>query len=940
MGLVIRKGILFLVCLSGVVSSSLWANDALIKELESLRGTLRPGDASRPTLTRRLADMYFDAAMAMDKDNILKGIVTPTKKLKKYRKKGISLYHEALTGGQRKHNKKMDKGLEIKIWFQLARLYFASGKKQKAVFHYKKLLADKNVPTNLAREASLQMAEHMEGVNRFEDSYKYYRRALELCSADICSYANYRLAWLFYRQQMYSEAVAEGRKSLWDAKGLIREYALKDFIVFLSNMPGDGSEQSAEVDKLANVLKHPSLLRDLAMGFFAVGNNRAGTSVLAEVNDRNPAIRYQMRLAEEYYGLRDWQKLRSLLDQMMNHTSKSLPSDKEIRAEIRKTLKRLIVQLDGEQHGRQQSKDLLQDSIFIYLSLYPKDLAMREKLIDGWLAVEDDVGRKIQQLAVWIEEENQRKNKKEQIRLRKIRLSLAQELKDQQMTIDEGLALSRLLANPQEARHHLYLVARIYYEQKEYEKAKDLFIKLAKQGNEATLAHRPDKWAVQSQHLLLDILNAQRQYSQILTQANAWLENSALRNDPALTKELATMQRIYEQAEFEWAVTQGEVLPALRIFEKNCFEKKFGKKACINAKVLAVKLGRQKSLVKLLKILGDEKSLASEYELMGNFSEAASLIEKKKPFQKSSIPAYLKVSLFYELDQDVENRNRILNKMISRLKREKKIDPKLEPLIYKTLVDAGFWGTNLWFLPWNENYRKKLIIGLEAEGKGNKHTRKLLTSSKVSMGPAWTEYILNSLVKLDQKQRRKKFHGKRSKKRFQQRLDSIGKLADLAKAFLPGADASTRVYIAHLLDRSYRHLVDEIEATPIPAIIEDKEQIAKIKANLKQMTSPFAKESDNYRKIKEEQLKQIPFKLQESIVSLLDASPKKFAEALKVKRLDRPSVETLNLMEIQSQLQVLQERPNNKNAIEAIHRYYVKNKRPRLAAYFEGRLGK
>ena len=937
----IRKSTLFFVCLSGIIVPnficSVQANDSLIAELESLRRILRPGDPGRSTLTRRLADMYFDTAISMDKDNILAGVVTPTKKLKTYRKKAISLYHEALTGDRGKY-KKAGREFKIKIWFQLARLYFASEKKQKAISYYKRLLEAKDVPINLAREASLQLAEQMEEINQFKDSYKYYRKALELCAGDVCSYASYRLAWLFYRQQMYAKAVEEGRKALWDAKGQIREYALKDFIVFLSNIQGDGTEQLAEVDKLANILKRSVLLRDLAMAFFAVGNNMAGVNVLALVNTRNPTIHYQMRLAEEYYGLRDWQRLRSLLDQMVDHTPKSLPAEKEKRSEIKKTFKRLIVQLDGEQHGRQQSKNLLQDSIFIYLNIYPQDLAMREKLVDGWLAVEDNVAKKARQLAIWIGEEIKRKNQKEQIRLRKIRISLAQELKDQQMTIEEGMALSGLLADPLKAQHHLYLVARIYYEQKDYEKAKALFVKLAKQGSEATLEKIPNKWAVQSQHLLLDILNTQKKYSQILSQANHWLDNSALRNDPTLTRELAIMRKIYNQAEFEWAVVQGDSLPALKIFEKNCFKKKFGKKACINAKVLAVKLKKQKSLVKLLKILGDEKSLASEYELMGRFSEAAGLIEKRGPLPESPIQTYLKVALLYELDQDVKNRDRILNKMISRLKRQKKMDPKLGPLIYETLVDAGFWGANLWFLPWNENYRKKLIVELEAEGRGNKHTRKLLTSSKVSMGPAWTEHILNSLVELDIQQRQKKFHGKRSKRRFQRRLESLGKLSDLAKAFLPGADAPTRVYIAHLLGNSYRDLADEIEGTPIPSIIEDKEQIAGIKANLQQMSSPFVKESENYRKIKEEQLKQTSSEQQKNVVALLDASPVKFAEALKAKRVVRPSVETLNLMEIQNQLQVLQKEPNNKNAIEAIHRYYIKNERPRLAAYFEGRL--
>ncbi|MCY4524057.1 MAG: hypothetical protein OXB84_04890, partial [Halobacteriovoraceae bacterium] len=133
---------------------------------------------------------------------------------------------------------------------------------------------------------------------------------------------------------------------------------------------------------------------------------------------------------------------------------------------------------------------------------------------------------------------------------------------------------------------------------------------------------------------------------------------------------------------------------------------------------------------------------------------------------------------------------------------------------------------------------------------------------------------------------------------------------------------------------------DEIESTPIPAIIDDEEQIKQIKANLKKIASPFVAESENYRKTKEEQLKQVPMEQQKKILGLLGGAPVEFSSALKVERKAKPSVEALNLMEIQNQLQILQDDPNNKNAIQTIHNYYVKNKRLRLAAYFKGRLKK
>ena len=917
----------------------LWGDDNLIRELESLRSTIKRQDKSRPVLTRRLADVYFDAAIVMDKDNILKGIVVPTPKLRKYRRKAISLYTEALNGDSGFHPSASGE-LKINIEYQLARLYFASGKKKKAVRFYKKILSNKDSPSNLLRESALQMAEYYEALGSFNKSHDYYRQALALCAGDVCSYTQYRLAWLLYRNEMYPKAVEEGRAALWGTQGVVKEYALKDFIVFLSNMPGDGQKELDEVDELAKKLKRPSLIRQLAEGFYAVGNQEAGANVLSIVNDRSPKLYFQMRLAESYYGMRRWGDLQTMLDQIRDSHSPAF-DNKEEKTEINKILKRLIVQLDGEQYGKKEkAKKPLQESIFIYLALYPLDLEMRKKLMDGWLSVEDDNSKKADQLAVWIEEEKKSKRTSEEIRLRKLRLSAAQEMKNLDMTIEEAEILSSVLPDKKEARHHFYLAARIYYKEKNYKKALDMFRQLARQGSDASEGERPDRWAVLSQNLVLDILNTQKRFKDILQQVDGWTKNPVLQNDPSLKKELTEMEKIYNQAEFAWAVSRKDSPEALAVFEKNCFSGKFEKKSCDNAKVLAIKLRRQKKLVKILEKLKDEKALAAEYELMGRFSESASLLEKRELKKNSPIPLYLRIALLYELDQNVKDRNRILKRLMTRLKKEKELDPALEGLVYNTLVDGGFWGSKLFFLPWNQNYRNKLVRELEAAGLGTKQTRKILISSKTSMGPAWTRFVLKRLLVLDKKQKKIRFYGRNSKRKLQKRLDAIAALAIEAKKFLPGADTSTRIYIANLLSESYGGLALEIESTPIPKVIEDQTQIARIRQNLRQMADPFIKEKSAYDKIKEEQLKLDVSVNQKRIVDNLGSSPEEFAALLKKKRNMKPGVETLNMVEIQNQLQILQEDPFNKDAITVIHQYYVKNDRPRLAAYFKGRLKK
>ena len=103
----------------------LYANMALIEEMEELRDSLPLKDKARPTMTLRLADLYFKEARNKEKDFLLKGQGSQ-RIIDKRRKRAIQLYKEALSG----HNGvfPLPKGeLKLKIHFQLARLYHRSG---------------------------------------------------------------------------------------------------------------------------------------------------------------------------------------------------------------------------------------------------------------------------------------------------------------------------------------------------------------------------------------------------------------------------------------------------------------------------------------------------------------------------------------------------------------------------------------------------------------------------------------------------------------------------------------------------------------------------------------------------------------------------------------------------------------------------------------------
>ena len=104
------------------------------------------------------------------------------------------------------------------------------------------------------------------------------------------------------------------------------------------------------------------------------------------------------------------------------------------------------------------------------------------------------------------------------------------------------------------------------------------------------------------------------------------------------------MNQIQNQARFEYAAGLGEKVKALDIFYGFCFKGIFEKKSCTNAKVLSEKLKDQTKFVSLLEKDKDTEALLVEYELMGEYSKTAAILERRLN-SKSTIEEFFKVSL-------------------------------------------------------------------------------------------------------------------------------------------------------------------------------------------------------------------------------------------------------------------------------------------------------
>ena len=233
-----------LICL--LLSSGLiMANDSkyLIKEMESLRDSLSIDDPKRMDLTLRLADLYFDVS-------IQEGKKEDFETLKKDRLKSLDLYKYSLNGSD---NTTAATGLNrIKIQFQLGRLLTRLDEGKAAEPYYISIIGNHEAPKKMVEQSAIALAEYYEEQVSYVSAKKFYDQAISLCTVkDSCNYANYRLAWLLYKDSKLDAAILTMEKSLWNEDDYVRENSLADLLLFMSNKDSDGQAELIKIKKIA-----------------------------------------------------------------------------------------------------------------------------------------------------------------------------------------------------------------------------------------------------------------------------------------------------------------------------------------------------------------------------------------------------------------------------------------------------------------------------------------------------------------------------------------------------------------------------------------------------------------------------------------------------------------------------------------------------------------
>lgn len=918
------KKVLLVAILALLSSQSVYADIYLIEEMESLKSSLDQKDPDRIELSLRLADLYFEVSIqeAADKD---------AAQMVEYREKAMKLYQDVLYGrdGLTKPSEKK----QVKVKYQLARVLGKLSKIREARNYYKEVFNNSFASKKIKRESAFALAEYSEELADFDMANNFYIHAISLCeSVDSCNYAHYKRAWLMYREVKLDEAISELKLSLWDSKGNARDKVINDLLLFFSNKKTDGTKELAYINDLIKKNGQSDLVRKLIESFYAAGNRVAGSTVLEYLNNKKSDVFYEIRLLEEFYGFSNWEKVETYLSRVEKRSITELPNKPEESKEAKAMIKRVIVQFDSEAQVNSEFNPFLKRAIDVYLTFYPND-EMRKKMQQGWLKAENDNLKKIDRLSRWITEDTRLNFNIEEIKkLRQTRLSLAQKEQKSQVVISEALAIANILGDKEESREFKYVAARELYKTEKFDLAKPIFISLASLQKRKMI----DKWSIQSQNLLLDIFNKSKDFKSIITHSNSWIDNSLVQESKIASKDLLEMKSIHTQASFELNASLGETQQALDGFYRYCFDKVYEEKSCSNAKILAVKLKDQEKLVSLLEKSNDEKALMSEYELMGRFSDAAKLQEKFNLTRSSNVTQYLRISLLYELSQDFRNRDRILNKLVKKLIREKKIDPKFESAIFLTLKDAGYFSnTKVLNIPWSLKNKLALANMLD-EKSSTRKTKKIITSQSSFAGPMWAKYTLDKIQKSFDKQSKISFYGRRSERLFKRRTRAIGRFSKLAKTYLEGANSETRIYILDMLKLAYQNLAIEIMSTPLPEGLTP-EILLEVQGNLAAMATPYSTVATDYENLQESEIAQLDKISQNSTRDILEGEILQYSSLIKKRSEEVSLVSMIDFTDFNKLTTKLNKKPTDLDVLVRMEEFYkVKNKR--IAAYFTGRI--
>lgn len=904
----------------------------LAKEMEPLLAKMDRHDPARLVMVLRLADVLFETAVEVNKSNQIDN--KTLSEVERNQKKAVELYELAMTG-LNGDVAKPDLGSQYRIEFQLARLYTDLGKLEIADQKWNKL-TKQNLDKRIQMESALRLSEKLElstNSATLQKAGELYDLALRTCNkASLCSYIEYRRGWVYYRLGQNNEALESIVRSLAKADRAMVDEVLKDTILFISHADWSAEKAIAFLEKATIDHKKPKMIEQLASAYFTSDKREHFYQVSLYLLKKDPHLDQYISLADFEYAqgrMTDMQKTLNGLESAVARNLAFTSPEKQIESE--KTFFRLIFQWDGERKTRPEVfTSLTGQGAMLYTKIFPVGPQL-EKVMDGWVAVQDKAEVKLKQVEIWrAMQEPLATQKKIVAHLDDLILSLSLELKDWNRVLAVSDRIQR--ANPKAPRAVVYQKAKALYELKRTEEALPILKSLA-----AVDGAAPDQYAIYSQNLALDILAQQNRFDEIQSQASTWTKNSkllaAVGSDKKLTGEINDMKSIADKAAFSKAVTSKDK-DSLKTFKEFCFANKLTPKSCENAKAIAVQIKDHASLIEILRFQRADEELANELEFSGFFSESAAVREKIASKSAFKATEQLRIALLFEIGGAMSDRNRVLQHLSSQFAKNKSsLSEGEEKLLFQALMDASLMNADSLKLPWRSDNRMELAAHIEDTGHGNAESKKMLIESCQKVGNTWRSLQFARLKDKSDRQAKMSIVGRQSQKNFNKRVEVLRQMGEDAQCFLKGeSDPELRLLVMSSMAKSYGDFAAEIKSVPVPEGL-DEQTLKDVQGQIAQMAAPFEELKAGWVKNSKTALEALPILEREKAERKYLAGSLRFdykAEAQAGGKKISYNWEPL--------LKELKGNPENRESLKKLKEHFEGDGQSRLALYFAGRL--
>lgn len=806
------------------------AEPRAIESLEKLYQQSPAADPLRLALAKRIGDLSFNLANELYRDH---PDGSQKEKVTTYRRKSLQYYKDVLKRITPEHSD------WVKTQFQIARLRTDLEGPVATRALWEELSRTQGM-SEIRFESLLRLAEIERDAKNYTKERDYLVSAKSLCTKpEACFHARYREAWSLYR----IGKVEDAQKILEDLTfntNIERESIIGDLITFWGATPQKWKDGLKLFEKISTKEKRREPLTDYIESLLSVGNRTISVGALEFLQERYPSYVTELRIAQELVFAGELKAAEEKFTALKDRNPASIPD----LAAGEKILKTVIVRLETDKTKAAQNKLVLKEALEAALNLYPASTD-RATFIQAWVKLEDDHSRKLSKISAWSAGEKDVKAKGD---MTDLRIALQQEKGDNKATLLElNAVLAQPNLTPERKFEYEYARAKALYDLGTTVEAEAAFRKLSDLGNIATFP-KQTRLIVQSQHLLLDLLNQQKRYGDLVAESTRWMNDPRVQKNATLSAEVKTVRGIYEQAAFENALlakTPVEKSAALKTFRNFCQEDKLTPKSCTNAKILAVELNDLAALRIASKSPEDQKKLAEELELRGEFNEAATLLEGQLT-AASKPDDRIKVALLYELSEKPFDQARVLKVAVPCTYWKNSQGIYAQMLRASASVTEERMQEKCWSPAAKQEFAAALLE------RGNTKHRTVVIAADHNLGPVWEKAVLEKL-QTDRKQMAA-VDFRRNPNQLGPQLERLKVAKDFAdKALQRGAPAEVATELSEIysvttrLIEQYRDAQANLPPQESQAIGQVLEELQKKSAEYKTLADGLAQKKEATR---------------------------------------------------------------------------------------------